>query len=631
MKLALMGVTLVAASGDDGVAGAPARTNPSMCGYYPMFPASSPYVTSVGATMGPENGEREVTCQSDMGGYATSGGGFSTLYGVPEWQVVDVEAYKNKFCTMPPTIAPSGAPSNSAPPSRFPTAGPTSKPPTAAPSREPSSGFPSMDPTVSPTQPSAVPTEEPTLAPTDQPSAEPTSGAPSESPSATPSALPSPAPSFPPTDAPVLDDFYLDDTYTPPPSIAPTAAPSEEPTVFPTMVPTTHAPSLVPTFRPSAVPSTTSPTANPTLEPTDAPSAKPSSAFPTYVVTLPPSAKPTFKTLPPTLKPSTNAPIVGPTRVPSKTPTVKPTFAPSEEGQASFAPTNTHTPSFAPTTTVAPSMPTASPSYMPSAAPSACLAIDLSYDQRGRGYPDLALLGHNYEIVANEKTELVSSTAASTPVLTGMIALVNSERLAAGRGPLGWLNPSLYATANQYTNDITSGSNNCAAGAYVCCEQGFMATNGWDPVTGLGSINFTKFKEVFINLGNGDSSLSVPTVAPSTRPGFPSQAPVVDPNANQPTKTPSAQPTHQAGWVSYYFYDAPGCVSSTQPQNVSSYDDEYSGGAGATNDDGFDTGNPFGGAIVQTSFPTDDCFIEYDAAREFAGSRRYSCDNGKCY
>jgi hypothetical protein len=51
MKLSLMGVTLVAASGDDGVAGAPARTDPFRCGYYPMFPASSPYVTAVGATM----------------------------------------------------------------------------------------------------------------------------------------------------------------------------------------------------------------------------------------------------------------------------------------------------------------------------------------------------------------------------------------------------------------------------------------------------------------------------------------------------------------------------------------------------------------------------------------------------
>lgn len=50
MKLAAMGVTIVAASGDDGVAGFLARGKSSSCGYYPMFPASSPYVTAVGGT-----------------------------------------------------------------------------------------------------------------------------------------------------------------------------------------------------------------------------------------------------------------------------------------------------------------------------------------------------------------------------------------------------------------------------------------------------------------------------------------------------------------------------------------------------------------------------------------------------
>ena len=54
-------------------------------------------------------------------------------------------------------------------------------------------------------------------------------------------------------------------------------------------------------------------------------------------------------------------------------------------------------------------------------------------------------------------------------------------------------------------NDITSGNNKCGceqaslAGAVavavaVCCPTGFDATEGWDPVTGLGSVNFEKFK-----------------------------------------------------------------------------------------------------------------------------------------
>lgn len=38
-------------TGDDGVSGYNARGSPSMCGYGPQFPTSSPYVLSVGATM----------------------------------------------------------------------------------------------------------------------------------------------------------------------------------------------------------------------------------------------------------------------------------------------------------------------------------------------------------------------------------------------------------------------------------------------------------------------------------------------------------------------------------------------------------------------------------------------------
>ena len=48
------GVTIIAASGDDGVANYGARNNQNMCGYHPIWPGASPYVLSVGATTGPE-------------------------------------------------------------------------------------------------------------------------------------------------------------------------------------------------------------------------------------------------------------------------------------------------------------------------------------------------------------------------------------------------------------------------------------------------------------------------------------------------------------------------------------------------------------------------------------------------
>ena len=51
IKLGAMGVTIFAASGDDGAISRAARTDGVLgCTYAPLFPASSPYVTAVGAT-----------------------------------------------------------------------------------------------------------------------------------------------------------------------------------------------------------------------------------------------------------------------------------------------------------------------------------------------------------------------------------------------------------------------------------------------------------------------------------------------------------------------------------------------------------------------------------------------------
>jgi subtilase family serine protease len=50
MKLLVQGVTLLAAAGDSGVTGD--GYGYSSCGYNPVFPASSIYVTAVGGTQG---------------------------------------------------------------------------------------------------------------------------------------------------------------------------------------------------------------------------------------------------------------------------------------------------------------------------------------------------------------------------------------------------------------------------------------------------------------------------------------------------------------------------------------------------------------------------------------------------
>ena len=50
LKLAAQGVTLIAASGDNGANCGDLCSASNQCGYSPYFPASSPYVTAVGAT-----------------------------------------------------------------------------------------------------------------------------------------------------------------------------------------------------------------------------------------------------------------------------------------------------------------------------------------------------------------------------------------------------------------------------------------------------------------------------------------------------------------------------------------------------------------------------------------------------
>jgi tripeptidyl-peptidase-1 len=87
IKLGVMGVTIVVSTGDDGAnSRGPRGGNIDKCGYIAKFPASSPYVTAVGATQGPEltasgvfDGS-EITCSSSTGAAITSGGGFSNYY-----------------------------------------------------------------------------------------------------------------------------------------------------------------------------------------------------------------------------------------------------------------------------------------------------------------------------------------------------------------------------------------------------------------------------------------------------------------------------------------------------------------------------------------------------------------------
>lgn len=124
MKAGLMGVTIVVSSADNGVADLSYTTGLCQCdvsssssilsysvsqpwtgkGYFPSFPATSPYVVAVGATQGPNNGYPEIACQGNLGGVITSGGGFSTYYSRPSWQDQAVSSY---FTSLSPSEVPA--------------------------------------------------------------------------------------------------------------------------------------------------------------------------------------------------------------------------------------------------------------------------------------------------------------------------------------------------------------------------------------------------------------------------------------------------------------------------------------------------------------------------------------------
>ncbi|RLN37852.1 hypothetical protein BBJ28_00000492 [Nothophytophthora sp. Chile5] len=108
IKMGLRGITVLVAGGDDGVTGLRPEfekvPTADMCKQSgPQWPSSSPYITTVGATMLLSKSQQaekpffhtqeEVVCSVENGGIITSGGGFSNIYPIPEYQRSAVARY----------------------------------------------------------------------------------------------------------------------------------------------------------------------------------------------------------------------------------------------------------------------------------------------------------------------------------------------------------------------------------------------------------------------------------------------------------------------------------------------------------------------------------------------------------
>jgi tripeptidyl-peptidase I len=97
-KLGLLGATIFAASGDQGTG----TTGFLSCGTFdPTWPATSPYVTAVGGTYADTQTSDEIS-------WSGSGGGFSTVFAAPPYQLNAISTYTSTTILPPPQYFTAG-------------------------------------------------------------------------------------------------------------------------------------------------------------------------------------------------------------------------------------------------------------------------------------------------------------------------------------------------------------------------------------------------------------------------------------------------------------------------------------------------------------------------------------------
>ena len=123
-------------------------------------------------------------------------------------------------------------------------------------------------------------------------------------------------------------------------------------------------------------------------------------------------------------------------------------------------------------------------------------------NDNARNIPDVAFPASpdhdGYEVYTGGALQVYGGTSFASPVFAGMVALLN-QYLAAHGSPaagLGNINPSLYRLAQATTDvfhDVTAGTNMVACvQASPECDNGLLgysAGPGYDPTTGLGSMD----------------------------------------------------------------------------------------------------------------------------------------------
>jgi tripeptidyl-peptidase-1 len=92
--------------------------------------------------------------------------------------------------------------------------------------------------------------------------------------------------------------------------------------------------------------------------------------------------------------------------------------------------------------------------------------------------------------------------SASAPVFAAVVSQLNAARLAQNMPRMGFLNPWLYSIGQPgFTDIVHGGSTGCVGKIKTPLVSGasWNATEGWDPVTGLGTPLFQSLVQLALS------------------------------------------------------------------------------------------------------------------------------------
>ena len=114
----------------------------------------------------------------------------------------------------------------------------------------------------------------------------------------------------------------------------------------------------------------------------------------------------------------------------------------------------------------------------------------------------------------------VGGTSAAAPQWAALVAIVDQGLALTGQGSLAGIQSAVYSVATSAFHDVTSGSN------------GYLATAGYDAVTGLGSPVAAKLVAGLVSAANGTTvTIAAPTATPESTTVLDARIVVVSPGS----------------------------------------------------------------------------------------------------